>query len=59
MAYEFSPLPTYNPTWSEDFVERMIEHRVDIADKAFMGGLCSQEEYDARIKAIDAWAARR
>lgn len=41
---------------TEDQIERRVEARVDAADRAFMARRMTQAEYDACIKAINAWA---
>ena len=41
----------------ETWIERIIERRTDRHDKAFMNGDITQEQYDNRIAADDAWAA--
>lgn len=44
---------------TEDQVERRVERMVDLLDAAFMRGDFTQEEYDARMKAVDEWAEAR
>ncbi len=41
---------------TEDQIERRVETRVDTADRAFVTGRITQEEYDRQIRAIHDWA---
>lgn len=41
---------------TEDQIERQVERMTDKLDHAFTTTDMSQKEYDARYKAIDAWA---
>ena len=37
-------------------IERRVEKRTDRIDARFMNGELSQEQYDAEMKALSAWA---
>lgn len=41
---------------TEDQIERHIELRMDRLDRKFMNSEMTQEEYDKRVKELDAWA---
>lgn len=44
-----------NPV-TEDRIERTVERLTDYADKAFLSGKATQEEYERWIVALDDWA---
>lgn len=41
---------------TEDQIERAVERRINVADRAFMRGDINQEQYDQLIRDIDAWS---
>ena len=43
---------------SEFSAERWAERYTDRADREFMAGRATQEQYDAWTKALDAWVTR-
>lgn len=43
---------------SEDQIERMVEHKMDRLDKAYMRGNISEDDYNRKIAEIDAEAER-
>ncbi len=40
---------------SEDQIERRAESMMDAADRAFMAGRLTQDEYDGECHRINAW----
>jgi len=48
--------PVLYPPTSEDQIERIAERLMDRADKELMRGNATQAQYDAWIKALDAWS---
>lgn len=41
---------------TEDQIERAVERNMDGYDRALMAGRLTQAEYDAKVKALSAWA---
>jgi len=41
---------------TEDQLERVIERMMDAADKAFMLGKCTSDQYEAWCAALDMWS---
>ena len=48
--------PTLYGCPGEAEVERVVERLMDRADKALMRGLATQVQYDAWVRALDAWS---
>lgn len=49
--------PTLYGMVTEERIERNVERLMDSADHLFMAGKATQAQYDAWVKALDAWAA--
>lgn len=47
---------TPNRPLTEDRIEREASRLMDAADKAFLAGKATQQQYDGWVKALDAWA---
>ena len=41
---------------TEEQIERVVSRKIDNLDARFMNSPMTQAEYDAAMKAIDAWA---
>ena len=55
--YDWPMLPTFfAQRISEEEFECMIERRVDFADALLMANKVSQEDYDTRMRQINAWS---
>ena len=44
---------------TEEQIERHVERKIDALDRLFLAGGYTQPEYDAAIRAVDAWAAEQ
>lgn len=50
--------PTFYNAPTEERLEFVIERLMDTADRAFLAGKATRAEYDAWVKALDAWASK-
>jgi hypothetical protein len=44
---------------TEDQIERQVERMMDHLDAQFLSSPMTQEEYDAKVREINAWANSR
>lgn len=58
---QYGSLPMFPALYgdvSEERIERAVERIIDVADHVFLNGGATQAQYDAWMRALDAWATK-
>ncbi len=45
--------------YSEDKIERVVEHEMNVLDRLLLRGSLTQEQYDREVCKLDKWAQQQ